>query len=130
MGDRTLAKARFVHDALSFETLAARKFAVIEHPQKIHQPETVLCGLIPKVLVTTAPQVPGIAAHDFRLRKINAAVHRLENVISDLRKISGCFPGRFRFVNWLVFPAAGKTEQCACNHAVSDSGETAKIACG
>jgi hypothetical protein len=68
-----------------------------------------------KVLVTTAPQVPGIATHEFRRRKINATIHRLENVGSNLRKIGGCFPGRFRFVNWLVFPAAGKTEQCVCN---------------
>jgi hypothetical protein len=65
MGDRTLAKARFVHDALSFETFAARKFAIIKH----HQPETVLCGLIPKMLVTTAPEIPGIVTHDFLLAK-------------------------------------------------------------
>ena len=65
MGDRTLAKARFVHDALSFETFAARKFAIIKH----HQPETVLCGLIRKMLVTTAPEIPGIVTHDFLWRK-------------------------------------------------------------
>src|SRR5205823_14172774 len=41
-----------------------------------------------------------------------------------------CFASRFRFVNWLVFPAAGKTEQCACNHAASDSCEREKIAPG
>ena len=92
MGDRMLAKARFVHHALSFETFAARKFAIIKHLQKIHQPETVLCSLIPKVLVTTAPQIPGIATHDFRWRKINATIHWLENVGSNLRKIGGCFP--------------------------------------
>ena len=109
MGDRTLAKARFVHDALSFETFAARKFAIIKH----HQPETVLCGLIRKMLVTTAPEIPGIATHDFLWRKINAAVHRLENVGSNLRKISGCFPGRFCFVNWLVFLATARREQRA-----------------
>jgi hypothetical protein len=82
------------------------------------------------MLITTAPEVPGIATHDFLWRKLNATIHRLENVGSDLRKISGCFPGCFRFVNWLVFLAASKTEQCACSQAASDSGETEKIARG
>jgi hypothetical protein len=47
--------------------------------------------VIPKMLVASAPEVPGIAAHDFLRRKINAAIHRLENVGSDLRKIGRAF---------------------------------------
>ena len=86
--------------------------------------------MIPKLLVACASWVPGVATHNFLLRKINAAVHRLENVVSDLRKVGSCFAGRFRFVNWLVFLAAGKTEQGAGNQAASDSGETEKIARG
>src|SRR5438132_492758 len=123
-------KSRLIYQAQGFETFAARKFAVIKHLQKLHQPVAVLGGLIPKMLVTTAPEIPGIATHDFLWRKINAAVHRLENVGSNLRKISGCFPGRFCFVNWLVFPATAKREQRASDDAESDSGDTEKIAPG
>jgi len=71
-----------------------------------------------------------IAAHDFLWRKINAAVHRLENVVSDLREVGSCFAGRFRFVNWLVFLAAGKNDNRACNEAASDSREAEKIVSG
>jgi len=108
MVDRTLAKARFVHQAQSFETFAARKFAVIEHLQQIHQTKTVLRDVIPKLLVASAPEVPSIAAHDFLRRKVNAAIHRLENVGSDLRKIGRAFSCRVSFVDGLVFFAAGK----------------------
>ena len=104
------AESRLVHEAEHFETFAARKFAVIEHLQQIHQTKTVLRGVIPKMLVASAPEVPGIAAHDFLRRKINAAIHRLENVGSDLRKIGRAFSCRFSFVDGLVFFAAGKHE--------------------
>src|SRR5438128_4099921 len=123
-------KPRLVYQAQGFETAAARKFAAIKHLHKIHQPVAVLGGLIPKMLVTTAPEIPGIATHDFLWQKINAAVHRLENVGSNLRKISGCFPGRFCFVNWLVFLATAKRDQRASDEAGSDSGDTEKIAPG
>src|SRR6266567_3802978 len=98
------------HKPNSSGLLAARNFAVIEHLQKIHQTITVLSGVIPKVLVASTPEVPGIAAHDFLRRKINAAIHRLENVGSDLRKICRAFSRRFSFVDRLVFFAAGKRE--------------------
>jgi hypothetical protein len=74
------------------ETFAARKLAVIEHLQQIHQPEIVLRGVIPKMLVASAPEIPCIAAHDFLRRKINASVHRLENVCSHLGKSAVLFP--------------------------------------
>src|SRR5262245_22495449 len=103
------AESRLVHQTKHFEAFATWKFAVIEHLQQIHQAKTVLRGVIPKKLVAAAPEVPGVAAHDFFRRKINAAIHRLENVCSDLRKISRAFSCRFSFVDWL-FLAAGKHE--------------------
>src|SRR5882672_10479154 len=122
------AESRLVHQAEHFETFAARKFAVIEHLQQIHQTKTVLRGVIPKMLVASAPEVPGIAAHDFLRRKINAAIHRLENVGSDLRKIGRPFSSRFSFVDRLVFFAAGKHKQSANTEAGSDSTEAEKMA--
>ena len=59
------AESRFVHQAEHVEAFAARKFAVIEHLQQIHQAETVLRGVIPKMLIASAPEIPGIPAHDF-----------------------------------------------------------------
>ena len=96
-------KPGLVYQAQGFKTFAARKLAIIKNLQKIHQPETVLCGLIPKVLVTTAPQVPGVAAHDFLGRKIEAAIHRLENISSNLREIGCCQAGSCGLVHRLVF---------------------------
>ena len=122
------AESRLVHQAEHFETFAARKFAIIEHLQQIHQTETVLRDVIPKMLVTSAPEVPRVAAHDFLRRKINAAIHRLENVCSDLREICRAFSRRFSFVDRLVFFAAGKHEQGAHTDARSDSTETEKMA--
>jgi hypothetical protein len=84
--------------------------------------------LIPKMLVTCAPEVPGIATHDFLRRKINAAIHRFENVRGDLRKIGSGFSSRFRFVGWLVFFAAGKCQGQAGANTDSGPGETEKIA--
>src|SRR5262245_55320127 len=81
------AESRLVHEAEHVEAFAARKFAVIEHLQQVHETKTVLRGVIPKKLVAAAPEVPGIAAHDFFPRKINAAIHRLENICGDLREI-------------------------------------------
>src|SRR6266481_2449177 len=49
-----------VYQTQNFETLAARKFAVIEHFQEIHQAVAVLRGVITKCLVATAPEVPSI----------------------------------------------------------------------
>jgi hypothetical protein len=46
------------------------------------------------------------------------------------RKIGSCFAGRFRFVNWLVFPAAGKTQERARKQTPSDSGKTENMALG
>src|SRR5213596_119238 len=124
------AKSWLVYQAENFETLAARKFAVVEHLQKVHQSVTVLSGMIPKVLVATAPEIPSVAPHDLLGRKIDAAIHRLEDVGRDLRKIGGCFSGGFRFVDRFGLPAAGKTEQRAADDAGSDSGETEKIVPG
>src|SRR5262249_29150760 len=69
------AKSGLVYQPQGFETLTARKFAVVEHLQKIHQSVAVLRGVIPKMLVTGAPEVPRVSPHDFLGRKINAAVH-------------------------------------------------------
>ena len=69
------------------ETIAPGKFAIIEHLQKVHETVAVLRGMIPKLLVACASWVPGVATHNFLLRKINAAIHRLENIGSDLREI-------------------------------------------
>jgi hypothetical protein len=54
-----------------------------------------------------------IATHDFLWRKIDAAIHRLEDVDRDLRKIGGSFSGCLRLVDWFVLTAAGKREQRA-----------------
>src|SRR6476469_9141339 len=122
------AESRLVHQAEHFETFAARKFAVVEHLQQIHQTETVLRDVIPKMLVASAPEVPRVAAHDFLRRKINAPIHRLENVCSDLRKVGRAFSCCFSFVDRLVLFAARKHEQSARTNARSDSTETDKMA--
>src|SRR6476620_12690897 len=79
------------------------------------------------MLIASAPEVPRVAAHNFLRRKINAPIHRLENVCSDLRKIGRAFSCRFSFVEGLVFFAAGKHEQSAHTDARSDSTETEKM---
>src|SRR5206468_11650478 len=48
------SKSWLVYKAENFETLAARKFAMVEHFQMDHQSITVLSDMIPKVLVATA----------------------------------------------------------------------------
>src|SRR5262249_118833 len=58
------AKSRLVYQSENFEPLAARKFAVIEHLQKVHPSIAVLSGMIPKVLFTAATEVPSVAPHD------------------------------------------------------------------
>jgi hypothetical protein len=82
------------------------------------------------MLIAPAPEVPGVTAHDFLRRQIDAAIHRFENVCSDLRKIGSGFSSRFCLVDWLIFSAAGKHEKRACDQAASDPGETEKIALG
>ena len=82
------------------------------------------------MLIASAPEVPSIATHDFLRRKINAAIHRFENVRGDLRKIDSAFSSRFRLVDWLVFFATGKRHKQAGAKADSDPGETEKIAFG
>ena len=72
------------------------------------------------MLIAGAPEVPGIATHDFLGRKIDAAIHRFENVRGDLRKIGSGFSSRFRFVDWLVFSATGEREAQAGYKAGSD----------
>jgi hypothetical protein len=124
------AKSRFVYQAQSLEALAARKLTAIQHLQEIHQPVAVLGCMIPKILVTCAPEVPGIATHDFLGRKIDAAIHRFENVGGDLRKIRSAFSSCFRLVDWLVFFATGECQGQASAEADSDPGETEKIAFG
>src|SRR5262249_17974369 len=80
--------------------------------------------MIPKLLVATAPEVPGISAQDFFRRKINAAIHRLENVGGDLRKNGRVFSRSFRFVDRLVFFFAGERGERASRHAGAASIET------
>ena len=82
------------------------------------------------MLIACAPEVPGIATHDFLRRQINAAIHRFENVCGDLREIGSRFCSRFRFVGWLVFLAARKRQGQAGAKADSDPDETEKIASG
>ena len=82
------------------------------------------------MLVACAPEVPGIAPHDFLRRQIDPAVHRFENVGSDSRKIRRSFSSRFRLVDWLVFFATGDCQEKAGNKTDSDRGETEKIALG
>jgi hypothetical protein len=101
-----------------------------EHLQKIHQAVAVLCSAIPKMLVASAPEIPSITAHDFLWRKIDAAIHRFENIGSDLRKIGSRQASRFRFVNRLVFLAARESENRACTQATSDSSETENLTSG
>ena len=82
------------------------------------------------MLIACAPEVPSIATHDLLRRKINAAIHRFENVRGDLRKIGSGLSSRFRFVDWLVFFATGKRHGQKGDKADSGRGETAKIAFG
>ena len=61
---------------------------------------------------------------------MNAAIHRLENVGSDLRKIGSGFSGRFRLVNWLVLSAAREREQHTRDEIAADSSEAERLASG
>jgi hypothetical protein len=61
---------------------------------------------------------------------MDAAIHRFENVGSDLRKIGSRQASRFRFVDWLVFLATRESENRACSQATSDSSETENIPSG
>src|SRR5262245_4650946 len=79
------------------------------------------------MLVASAPEVPGVATHDFLRRKTNPAIHRFENVGSDLRKIGRAFSRGFGFVDRLVLLAADKRKQNANTDARSDSSETEKM---
>ena len=44
-------------------------------------------------------------------RKLDPAIHRLENVRRDLREIGCRFAGGFRFINRFAFLAAGREEK-------------------
>jgi len=85
---------------------------------------------VPEVLVAARPEIPGVAPHNFFRRKLDAAIHRFENIGGNLRKIGGRFSGRLRVVDWLVFLAAAERQHGAANDAGSDSSETEKIATG
>src|SRR4029453_6238697 len=82
------------------------------------------------MLVAGTPKVPSVATHDFLGRQINAAIHRLKNVRSNLRKVSRGFSSRFRLVILLAFFATGKCQAQGGAKADSDPGETEKIAFG
>src|SRR5262249_15908697 len=123
-------KSGLVYQAQSLESLAARELAVIEHLQKIHQPVAVLGRVIPKILLARAPQVPGIATHDFLGRQIDATIHRFENVRGDLWKIGSGFFSRFRLVNGLVFFATRKRKGQTGDKAGSYPNEKKKIVLG
>ena len=58
------------------------------------------------------------------------AVHWLEDVGSDLRKIGSAFAGCFRFVSWLVFFATRERQGQTGDKADSGPSETEKIAFG
>src|SRR5207248_11096602 len=79
------------------------------------------------MLIACAPEVPGIATHDFLRRQINAAIHRFENVRGVLRKIGSRFSSRFRFVGWLVLFAAGKGQGQAGAKAYPGRDEKGKM---
>jgi hypothetical protein len=98
--------------------------------------------VIPKELITSAPQNPGISPADFIRRQvqrlqyavtvgvhcsIRTHVHLPEVVVIVGRKIGGRFAGGFRFINNFVFPAAGKNQKRARKQATADSSETEKI---
>jgi hypothetical protein len=82
------------------------------------------------MLIAPAPKIPGVAAHYFLGRKIDAAIHRFENIGSDLWEIGSRQAGRFRFVDWLVFLAARESENRARTQTTSDSSETENIISG
>jgi hypothetical protein len=81
-------------------------------------------------LIARSPEIPGVAAHDFLGGKIDAAIHRFENVGRDLRKIGSRQASRFRLVDRLLFSAAGESEKRACTQATSQSSETENITSG
>jgi hypothetical protein len=85
---------------------------------------------VPEVLVAARPEIPRVASHNFFRPKLDAAIHRFENIGGNLRKIGGRFSSRLRVVDWLVFLATAKRQHYAANDAGSDSGETEKIATG
>lgn len=119
------AETRFIYETESLEALTAWKFSVVEHLQKIHQPVAVLRGVIPKMLVAAAPEVPSVAPHDFLGREIDAAVHWFKNIGGDLRKVGGTFAGCLRLVDGLAFRATDESH--ARKKPAPDSRETENI---
>ena len=66
--------------------------------------------MVPEMLITAAPKIPGVAAHDFLRRERNSAIHWLKDIGCDLRKIGRSQPGEFRFV-FRCFAATGGNER-------------------
>jgi hypothetical protein len=97
-------KSGLVHQAENFETFAARKLAVIEHLQQIHQAETVLRGVIPKMLVASAPEVPCIALPMISSgERLTPPSIGLKTSAVIWGKSAVLFSCRFSFVDRLVF---------------------------
>src|SRR5205814_7641582 len=104
------AEAGLVDETEGLETLAALVSAVIKHLEQVEQPVAVLRNMIPENFGAAAPNVPGIASHDFVLRELNAAIHRLEDIRGDLREVRRGFASELRLVLdqcFFFFVAAG-----------------------
>jgi len=88
----------------------------IDHLQKIDQSIAFPRDLVPKVLVAARPEIPGVAPHDFLRRKLDAAIHRLENIGSNLGEVRRRFTRGLCVIDRLIFFAAGEEQaesQCA-----------------
>ena len=89
--------ARLVDQPEFFESLVA--IARVERLEQVEEPEFLACDPVPKLLISGAPKIPGVAAFDFVLLEHNSAIHVLENVDRQLRKIGR----RFAIVRCFVF---------------------------
>src|SRR2546428_5203326 len=81
--------------------------ARIQHLQKIDQSIAFPRDPVPEVLVAARPEIPRVAPHNFFRRKLDAAIHRFENIGGNLWKIGGRLASRLRFIYRLVFVATG-----------------------
>jgi hypothetical protein len=82
---RGLFVARLIDQPQILEAGAA--VARINHPEQVGKTVSFARHPVPKLLVTSAPEIPRVAAFDLILRKFNASIHRLEHIECDFRQI-------------------------------------------
>src|SRR6266516_1517957 len=84
--------------------------ARIQHLQKIDQSIAFPRDPVPEVLVAARPQIPRVTAHDFLRRKLDAVIHSLENIGSNLGEVRRRFTRSLCVIDRLIFFAAAQEQ--------------------